>query len=355
MAVEYKTTEEFHKNVWDNAVAILKAGSRTQGTSSENSDTDTKSIHFDPMWMDFPEKTQDKASLVGNDHVSYGLDRFRELLSKGNWDAVEMIHVLLAGGVYRNPISDWSDIIKFDDIVKLDNPTDRSAILNKVEYYDRNRKRGHVAHLPYFVNSMKRNPSIYIWWIFIHPEKFISIDTFNNTKGFIYYNSKTKQWDGEVVKSDMDLKTGEVKNSKHVQHAFRVYNTCIQCIEESEKAGSIIPLRINREGIDADWLKKLKYNNEYSASELLEMLIEKKNKLEELIAKTTVIPKHIPAEVIAKFNESCKLVKRNAYFNMYSRNTSYVNDLGYDDELEPEHIWGENELFNFNESVDVKY
>ena len=83
------------------------------------------------------------------------------------------------------------------------------------------------------------------------------------------------------------------------------------------------------------------------------MLIEKKNKLEELIAKTTVIPKHIPAEVIAKFNESCKLVKRNAYFNRYSYNTSYVNDLGYDDELEPEHIWGENELFNFNESVDV--
>jgi hypothetical protein len=355
MTVEYKTTAEFHKNVWGNAVAILEAGSRTQGTSREDSDTDTKSIHFNPEWMDYPELTQDKASLAGNDHVSYGLDRFRELLSKGNWDAVEMIHVLLAGGVYRNPITDPTDIIKFDDIVKLDNPTDRSAILNKVEYYDNNRKRGQVAHLPYFVNEMKRTPSIYLWWIFVHPEKFISKDTFNNTKGFISYNSKTKQWVGEVVKSDMDLKTGEVKNPKHVQHAFRVYNTCIQCIEESEKAGSIIPLRINREGIDANWLKEIKYNNKYSANELLEMLIEKKNKLEELSAKTTVIPKHIPAEVITKLNESCKLIKRNAYFNKYSYNTSFVNDLGYDDELEPEHIWGEKELFNFNESVDVKY
>jgi hypothetical protein len=202
---------------------------------------------------------------------------------------------------------------------------------------------------------MKRTPSIYLWWIFIHPEKFISKDTFNNTKGFISYNSKTKQWVGEVVKSDMDLKTGEVKNPKHVQHAFRVYNTCIQCIEESEKAGSIIPLRINREGIDANWLKEIKYNNKYSANELLEMLIEKKNKLEELAAKTTVIHDHIPAEVITKLNESCKLIKRNAYFNRYSYNTSYVNDMGYEVDIEPEKIWGEKELFNFNESVYVKY
>ena len=341
--IKISSYEEYRERVEKYSLVTLKAGSKTQGTSSETSDDDIKGIHFNPMWMDFPELTEDKASLEGNDVSSYGLDRFRELLSKGNWDAVEMIHTGLAGGVYRD--INQKEIIKFDDIVKLDNSHDRSAILDLITYYgDRS---SYPAHLPHFVNEI-RTLSIYLWWIFVYPEKFISKLTFNNTKGFISYNSKSQKWDGEVANKDMDLKTGEVKNSKHVQHAFRIYNTCIQCIEESEKAGTVVPLRINREGIDADWLKELKYNNKYSAKELLDMLIEKKNKLEELMEKTTVIPNSIPKEVIDALNESCKLLKRGRYYEEYS---CTVISERCDQEFFPEEYWGERNLFNFKKNL----
>lgn len=345
--ITISSPEEYKEGVEKYSLVTLKAGSKTQGTSSETSDDDVKGIHFNPMWMDFPELTEDKASLEGNDVSSYGLDRFRELLSKGNWDAVEMIHTGLAGGVYKD--LDKKEIIKFDDIVKLDNPHDRSAILDLIEYYWGGWKAlsDRPANLPKFVN-MIRPSSIYLWWIFVYPEKFISKLTFNNTKGFISYNSKSQKWDGEVANKDMDLKTGEVKNSKHIQHAFRVYNTCIQCIEESEKAGTVVPLRINREGIDADWLKELKYNNKYSAKELLDMLIEKKNKLEELMDKTTVIPNKIPKEVIDALNESCKLIKRDRYYEEYS---CTVISERCDQEFVPEELWGERNLFNFKKNL----
>ena len=311
--ITISSPEEYKERVEKYSLVTLKAGSKTQGTSSETSDDDVKGIHFNPEWMDFPELAVDKASLGGNDISSYGLDRFRELLSKGNWDAVEMIYTGLAGGVYKD--INQKDIIKFDDIVKLDNPHDRSAA--KVCMKDGSLIGYEACKFEFpnpsrFVNCIEQ-PDIELLPLFYNPEWVISKDTFNNTKGFISYNSKSQQWVGEVVCKDMDLKTGEVKNSKHVQHAFRVYNTCIQCIEESEKAGTVVPLRINREGIDADWLKELKYNNKYSANELLEMLIEKKNKLEELMKNTTVIPEHISPVVVEFINRSCKRIKTKLY------------------------------------------
>ena len=66
------------------------------------------------------------------------------------------------------------------------------------------------------MNIIRHKIKRLLWWIFVYPEKFISKLTFNNTKGFISYNSKSQKWDGEVANKDMDLKTGEVKNSKHV-------------------------------------------------------------------------------------------------------------------------------------------
>lgn len=314
--ITISSPEEYKERVEKYSLVTLKAGSKTQGTSSETSDDDVKGIHFNPMWMDFPELTEDKVSLKGNDISSYGLDRFRELLSKGNWDAVEMIHTGLAGGIYKD--LNKKEIIKFDKydyLIKLndDNPQAakvRIEVDDLIDYEDIDKYD--FLNPSRFVNCIKQ-PNTLLLSLFYNPEWVISKDTFNNTKGFISYNSKSQQWVGEVVCKDMDLKTGEVKNAKHVQHAFRIYNTCIQCIEESEKVGTVVPLRINREGIDADWLKELKYNNKYSANELLEMLIEKKNKLEELMKNTTVIPEHISPKVVELINRCCKRIKTSLY------------------------------------------
>lgn len=130
-----------------------------------------------------------------------------------------------------------------------------------------------MIHIP--EKFWKKVPDPIFRWIFQNCNLFITRNFF--VKAAEFARNQVRK---EIVKANPE------KRNKLASHAIRIINMCIQCIAESNAARVPVPLKLDRTGIDADEILRLKYQtaeNQMSADEMMAIIEPKLKEFESLV------------------------------------------------------------------------
>lgn len=143
----------------------------------------------------------------------------------------------------------------------------------------------------------KKAPAPEIKWIFDSPTDFITKNYLVRNSNFVFNQVYGKK------KGATDPK----EKNKLFSHALRCVNMGIQVINETVAAGEVVPIKLDRTGIDAEDIKRLKYQteeNQLSIQEMEDICREKLSIYESLIEKhgslfPTVLPDDIREPLVS--------------------------------------------------------
>ena len=103
---------------------------------------------------------------------------------------------------------------------------------------------------------------------------------------------------------------GSSYDIKNMAHAVRTYNMLIEVFE----SGTLVPMKLDRTGIDSDYIKSIKYqtdDNRIPLEDMIKILEEKKSRLLKAVESNTCVPDHISQDTVERLKDSVYKIRMN--------------------------------------------